>query len=544
MPVNSGYEVCEFVKSQPSMSHIPVVLLVGAMEPYDPEEGRRVKADGVITKPLQSSTLVGLVKELLASAKPAAAVPQRSSKVGEPAAGAKMQAAAAEPASAVAPPTVTSPDQPGPDAAMQRTADEPPAELAVQQEIAGIPREMAEQPLMATDELSAPEPAATGAVGQTSDLESDAAVPAAFAGASAADSEPQAEQQAAAFPFPGFPNSAETDEPQTGDTSAETATTLQRMVDQIGFTAGDADEESHPSALAFLSSLLGEQEDTPPPLVEEVENLSSAMAIEIAPDESSPRQGGRAVAWVVESVPLTAEDEKVFARSVSDWQALTDLLEAEPSAAADTAAAASAAELNAPAAAGIAEVLSAIETIVTPEVSAEVVKTTELPSMAVVTEETRQAGVAPVEVLETPASTPFEAAEAGLPVYEQSDASAEPAAPIQLTDETTAASGESSSESGPTEESLATLSIAGEEDIHLLHPVTEPLAANELNSELTAGSAAADEMWTPTASAQATGKIDPAHIEQLIRESLEQMMPQIVDRIVRTVGVILRRDQE
>src|ERR1035437_6132411 len=70
MPVKSGYELCEFVKSQARLKHVPVVLLVGAMEPYDPDEGRKVKADGVLTKPLQSSSLVKIVKELLASAKP------------------------------------------------------------------------------------------------------------------------------------------------------------------------------------------------------------------------------------------------------------------------------------------------------------------------------------------------------------------------------------------------------------------------------------------------------------------------------------------
>ena len=41
MPGKSGYEVCEFVKSEASLRHVLVVLLVGAMEPYDPDEGQQ-----------------------------------------------------------------------------------------------------------------------------------------------------------------------------------------------------------------------------------------------------------------------------------------------------------------------------------------------------------------------------------------------------------------------------------------------------------------------------------------------------------------------
>ena len=76
MPGRNGYEVCQFIKSEVQLSHIPVVLLVGTLEPYDRQQGSRVKADGLITKPLQSSTLLKIVKNLLPPAKspsPAAA---------------------------------------------------------------------------------------------------------------------------------------------------------------------------------------------------------------------------------------------------------------------------------------------------------------------------------------------------------------------------------------------------------------------------------------------------------------------------------------
>jgi CheY-like chemotaxis protein len=51
MPVRNGYEVCEFVKKDGRFSHVPVILLVGAFDPLDEKEARRVGADGVLKKP-------------------------------------------------------------------------------------------------------------------------------------------------------------------------------------------------------------------------------------------------------------------------------------------------------------------------------------------------------------------------------------------------------------------------------------------------------------------------------------------------------------
>ena len=38
--------------------------------------------------------------------------------------------------------------------------------------------------------------------------------------------------------------------------------------------------------------------------------------------------------------------------------------------------------------------------------------------------------------------------------------------------------------------------------------------------------------------------VDPATVEQLVRKAVEDMMPQIVDRIARSVEIILRRGQQ
>ena len=45
MPVRNGYEVCQYVKTDPSLAHIPVILLVGAFDPLDEQEAQRVGAD-------------------------------------------------------------------------------------------------------------------------------------------------------------------------------------------------------------------------------------------------------------------------------------------------------------------------------------------------------------------------------------------------------------------------------------------------------------------------------------------------------------------
>ena len=71
MPEKDGYEVCDFIKKNPALSHIPVLLLTGAFEPFDQEKAARVGCDGFLAKPFEPQTLIAKVKELLARAKPA-----------------------------------------------------------------------------------------------------------------------------------------------------------------------------------------------------------------------------------------------------------------------------------------------------------------------------------------------------------------------------------------------------------------------------------------------------------------------------------------
>ena len=69
MPVRNGYEVCQYVKTDPKLAHIPVILLVGAFDPLDEQEAQRVGADGVLKKPfVPPDPLISMVKSALARA--------------------------------------------------------------------------------------------------------------------------------------------------------------------------------------------------------------------------------------------------------------------------------------------------------------------------------------------------------------------------------------------------------------------------------------------------------------------------------------------
>jgi CheY-like chemotaxis protein len=66
MPVRNGYEVCQYVKMDPALAHIPVILLVGAFDPLDEQEAQRVGADGVLKKPfVPPDPLISMVKSAL-----------------------------------------------------------------------------------------------------------------------------------------------------------------------------------------------------------------------------------------------------------------------------------------------------------------------------------------------------------------------------------------------------------------------------------------------------------------------------------------------
>jgi CheY-like chemotaxis protein len=113
MPVKSGYEVCEFLKQDKRFSHVPVVLLAGAFDPFDEREAQRVGADGVLKKPfVPPDPLVALVKELLARSSEhlvGVSIPAQAASPIQSSPSASAPVAEASAPSATAPQTFTPP---------------------------------------------------------------------------------------------------------------------------------------------------------------------------------------------------------------------------------------------------------------------------------------------------------------------------------------------------------------------------------------------------------------------------------------------------
>ena len=59
-----------FIKGDPALAHIPVVLLTGAFEPVDEGRARSVGCDGVLVKPFEPQIVISRVKDLLAGRQP------------------------------------------------------------------------------------------------------------------------------------------------------------------------------------------------------------------------------------------------------------------------------------------------------------------------------------------------------------------------------------------------------------------------------------------------------------------------------------------
>jgi CheY-like chemotaxis protein len=64
MPGYGGLEVCQRVKESPETARIPVLLTVGKLEPFKPDEARRVGADAFIIKPFEATELLTALTKL------------------------------------------------------------------------------------------------------------------------------------------------------------------------------------------------------------------------------------------------------------------------------------------------------------------------------------------------------------------------------------------------------------------------------------------------------------------------------------------------
>jgi CheY-like chemotaxis protein len=147
MPGVSGFEVCREVKQR--RPGIPVLLLVGTFEPFDPAEGEAAGADRHLKKPFDSQELLQTVQELV-PAQADGAEDRAASDTGEAEevaeAADEAETEAAEP---VAPEAV----------AVEPTGEEPEVAVAAEPGIAEQPAE--------------PEPAAASPSGALSDADVD-----------------------------------------------------------------------------------------------------------------------------------------------------------------------------------------------------------------------------------------------------------------------------------------------------------------------------------------------------------------------------------
>ena len=64
MAGHSGVELCKKMKANAELAKIPILLTVGKTEPFNAEQGIKVKADGLIVKPFDVANLVTVVEKL------------------------------------------------------------------------------------------------------------------------------------------------------------------------------------------------------------------------------------------------------------------------------------------------------------------------------------------------------------------------------------------------------------------------------------------------------------------------------------------------
>jgi CheY-like chemotaxis protein len=82
MPGRSGYELCASLKADAALRGIPVYILSSTQQPYDEAKGNQVGADGNLTKPWESTSLIEKMKGAMGqpvaapAARPASLLPK------------------------------------------------------------------------------------------------------------------------------------------------------------------------------------------------------------------------------------------------------------------------------------------------------------------------------------------------------------------------------------------------------------------------------------------------------------------------------------
>jgi CheY-like chemotaxis protein len=331
MPGRTGYELCSFIKSSPNLAHIPVVLMVGLLEPYDSDQGKHVGAETVIRKPFEPSIMLETVKQLLEAAKqrrpaaPPIPAPAVRAKAEQPAPPPVEEAPAPEMEAPVASrpePVEVPPDMQGmsygaievPQFELETFAAPgagPPAEAPVSVEVPEVPG--------AEAQLEAPAPQAMefelpAAAMESFEVPEIAAAPEAVVEAPSAEA---VEIPAPTEPAPPAPEQVAAglivpEAPPPGIEAAGGAYDLSAEMETMAATAA--------ASVAPAAELAAQPETVAPP------------AAEPAP-EAPP-----VVRWVAEPEPPTPEDLRVFAPAAEAAAAPVIEIE-EPAPAAPPAAA-------------------------------------------------------------------------------------------------------------------------------------------------------------------------------------------------------------
>jgi len=78
MPGYTGLEICERLRGSAATASLPVILTVGKLEPFRPEDGERVRSNAVVVKPFAGAELVSAVRSLIGAPNAKAAVASAS----------------------------------------------------------------------------------------------------------------------------------------------------------------------------------------------------------------------------------------------------------------------------------------------------------------------------------------------------------------------------------------------------------------------------------------------------------------------------------
>jgi DNA-binding response OmpR family regulator len=82
MPDKDGYEVCRYVKEQPELAGVPVILMSGVVNRQVAERALAVKADELMRKPFQPQELVARVRAFLQPKIVSSVVPRSAADAG------------------------------------------------------------------------------------------------------------------------------------------------------------------------------------------------------------------------------------------------------------------------------------------------------------------------------------------------------------------------------------------------------------------------------------------------------------------------------